>query len=88
VADPARRLADLPLLTEAEQRTLARWNATQAAYPHTQCFHQLFEAQAARTPDAIAIVFDGPPTTDPFGSAAPEPVEGQGRRRPPTDHRR
>src|SRR5919109_5287750 len=24
-------------------------------YPHDRCFHQLFEAQAARTPDALAV---------------------------------
>jgi amino acid adenylation domain-containing protein len=59
VADPARSMVDLPLLTEVEQRTLAGWNATQAAYPHTYCFHQLIEAQAARTPDAVALVFEG-----------------------------
>ncbi|HEX2207809.1 MAG TPA: amino acid adenylation domain-containing protein, partial [Longimicrobium sp.] len=30
------------------------WNRTDAAYPADACIHTLFEAQAARTPDAIA----------------------------------
>uniref|UniRef100_UPI00286DA93A amino acid adenylation domain-containing protein n=1 Tax=Chamaesiphon sp. VAR_69_metabat_338 TaxID=2964704 RepID=UPI00286DA93A len=28
------------------------------AYPQTQCLHQLFEAQVARTPESIAVSFD------------------------------
>src|SRR5262249_52443195 len=64
VADPEQRLADLPLLTEAEQQQLLiDWNATTAAYPD-QCTHNLFEAQVAQTPDAVAIVFDPPQTKD------------------------
>jgi amino acid adenylation domain-containing protein/non-ribosomal peptide synthase protein (TIGR01720 family) len=54
-----QRLSDLPLLTEAEKRQqLIIWNQTQADYPADQCFHQLFEAQAARTPDRVALVFE------------------------------
>ena len=30
---------------------------TEATYPRDMCIHSLFEAQAARTPDAIAVVF-------------------------------
>ena len=55
-ADPGCRLSDLPLLTEVEQsRLLAEWNATRTAYPAERCVHELFEAQAARTPDAVAV---------------------------------
>ena len=57
---PAQRLADLPLLTDAErQQMLGTWNATEAAYPQDACFHELFAAQAGRTPDAVAVVFEG-----------------------------
>jgi non-ribosomal peptide synthetase component F len=38
---------------------LREWNATEAAYPREACVHELFEAQAARTPDAVAVVFEG-----------------------------
>src|SRR5207247_3114154 len=57
VADPTRRLADLPLLTEQERcQLLVEWNATQVAYPQEQCLHQLFEAQVERSPEAVAVV--------------------------------
>jgi amino acid adenylation domain-containing protein len=59
VAEPGRRVADLPLLTEAEQAQVhGVWNASAAAYPHEAAVHTLFEAQVARTPDAVALVYD------------------------------
>ena len=59
VADPDQRLMDLPLMAEAERRQCVEtWNATAAAYPDEQCVHQLFQAQAERSPEAIAVVFD------------------------------
>ncbi|MBB3105494.1 hypothetical protein FHR87_003937, partial [Azomonas macrocytogenes] len=55
---PEQRLAELPLLGDAErEQILHEWNQTQASYPSEQCIHQLIEAQAARTPDATAVVF-------------------------------
>jgi amino acid adenylation domain-containing protein len=59
-ADPARPVSALPLLTEDERRQLlVEWNDTAADYGDALCLHQLFEAQAARTPDAIALDFEG-----------------------------
>ena len=59
-AEPERRIADLPLLTEAERRrVLVDWTATAADSPHEACFHHLFEAQAERTPDEVALTFEG-----------------------------
>ncbi|HEX6289611.1 MAG TPA: amino acid adenylation domain-containing protein [Herpetosiphonaceae bacterium] len=53
-ANPYGRLADLPLLTPAEQHLLALWNATGAPrVPVT--IHELIEEQVARTPDAVAL---------------------------------
>jgi aspartate racemase len=40
---------------EERHRILVEWNRTDAPYPADQCIHQLIEAQAARTPDAIAV---------------------------------
>ncbi|HYP02720.1 MAG TPA: amino acid adenylation domain-containing protein, partial [Pyrinomonadaceae bacterium] len=59
-AHPARRLSELPLLTDKESRQLLEeWNDTGAAYPSDEvCFHELFERQAERTPDALALVFE------------------------------
>jgi non-ribosomal peptide synthetase component F len=38
---------------------LEEWNRTEAEYPADRCIHELFEAQAARTPEAVAVVFEG-----------------------------
>jgi len=58
-ADPTQRLSDLPLLTETEQQqVLVEWNATQFDYARDLCVHQLFEMQAAQTPEAVAILFE------------------------------
>ncbi|HEX6292329.1 MAG TPA: amino acid adenylation domain-containing protein [Herpetosiphonaceae bacterium] len=55
-ANPRQRIAALPLLSETDRRMLADWNATEVEYAEDACIHQLFEAQVARTPDALAIV--------------------------------
>jgi len=55
VADPERRISELPLLLETERRQLAAWNATRQPYPQA-AIHELFEAQAARFPDTAAVV--------------------------------
>ena len=57
VAAPETRLLDLPLLSEMETRRLVHeWNDTDGDYPRGVCIHQLFEARAAGTPDAVAVV--------------------------------
>jgi amino acid adenylation domain-containing protein len=57
-AAPERRLSELPLLPEDElRRLLVEWNPS-AAHAESRCLHELFEAQAARSPDAIAVVFE------------------------------
>ena len=59
LADPARPVSQLPLLTEAELRQEIRgWNDTRADYP-SWCLHEKFEAQVARTPGAVAVELDG-----------------------------
>jgi len=57
---PEARLADLRLLSPAEEALLSSgWNHTAAPYPADTPVHALFEAQAARTPAATALVFEG-----------------------------
>ena len=59
VLDPSARIAELPLLTEAERRQLLlEWNDTRAEYDKPVCAHQLFEAQVKRTPEALAVAFE------------------------------
>jgi amino acid adenylation domain-containing protein len=58
VADPSRKLQDLPLLTDAEkQHILIDWNKTQADFAMDLCAHELIEDHAKLTPAAGAIVF-------------------------------
>ncbi|HVQ92284.1 MAG TPA: amino acid adenylation domain-containing protein [Mycobacteriales bacterium] len=58
-ADPARPVADLPVLSEAEHRqVLQEWNGTDLPAA-VDSFVELFEAQAARTPDHTAVVAGG-----------------------------
>jgi amino acid adenylation domain-containing protein len=55
-ADPGVRFSELELLGEAERALVVdEWNATDAEYPRDLCTHQLFEAQAERTPHAVAV---------------------------------
>jgi amino acid adenylation domain-containing protein len=57
---PATPVMALPLLSEAEQnQLLVEWNDTAVAYPRHLCLHELFEAQAARSPENIALVYAG-----------------------------
>ena len=59
VAHPDERLGSLPLLTSVErQQLLVEWNDTKADYPQECCIHQMFEAQAERTPERIAVTFE------------------------------
>ncbi|MCA1616787.1 MAG: amino acid adenylation domain-containing protein, partial [Acidobacteria bacterium] len=59
VADPDRKLSQLPLLGEEERHQLTvGWNQTQADYEGGLA-HELFAAQAARTPDAVAASDEG-----------------------------
>jgi amino acid adenylation domain-containing protein len=59
VANPERKVSELPLLTEAERhQLLVEWNDTKREYPRDKCIHDLFEEQAEKTPDAVAIVFE------------------------------
>ncbi|MGB8954095.1 MAG: amino acid adenylation domain-containing protein, partial [Tumebacillaceae bacterium] len=57
VRDPSQSIETLPLLAEREKQRLLQWTETATPYPSEQSIPHLFEAQAARTPDAIAATF-------------------------------
>jgi amino acid adenylation domain-containing protein len=58
-ADADVRLSRLELLGEAERAlVLEAWNRTEAEVPADRCIHALIEAQAARTPEAVALRFE------------------------------
>ncbi|MET8154233.1 amino acid adenylation domain-containing protein [Actinoplanes sp. NPDC049668] len=59
VADPSRRLSDLPVLTEhALHQELVGWNSNTMDLPPA-LLHELVQRQTARVPDAQAAVMDG-----------------------------
>lgn len=58
-AAPGRRVRDLPILTDAERRFLVERNGARAPKSEASLVHAQFQAQATRTPDATAVVFEG-----------------------------
>ena len=58
VTNPQQKVCELPLLTIAEkQQLLVDWNDTSCNYSKL-CIHQLFEIQANKTPEKIAVIFE------------------------------
>ena len=58
--DASVPISRLPLMGEADRRRqLVEWNATAREYPEERCIHELFEAQVERTPNAVAVVYEG-----------------------------
>ncbi|MCP4659191.1 MAG: AMP-binding protein, partial [bacterium] len=59
VDDPGKRLSELPWATAAERHQLRReWNDT--ATPAGELFLELFARRVERTPEAVALVWEGP----------------------------
>jgi natural product biosynthesis luciferase-like monooxygenase protein/amino acid adenylation domain-containing protein/FkbM family methyltransferase len=59
VQEPERRISAMAMMGENErQQMINEWNDTERVSPPSLCLHQLFEAQAARTPDATALIFE------------------------------
>ena len=58
VANPNLSIAELSILSAEEKQLLVEWNDTQVDFARDKCLHQMFEEQVAKTPDAIAVVFD------------------------------
>ncbi len=60
VRNPEIKLADINMLSEEERRTiLVDFNNTRAEYPREKTIQQLFEEQVKRTPEKIAVIFEG-----------------------------
>ncbi|MFV3291893.1 non-ribosomal peptide synthase/polyketide synthase [Pseudomonas sp. NY11955] len=58
--DATQPIGDLPLAGQQEQLAILHdWNRSQANFPSEHCIHALIEAQAAASPDALAISFAG-----------------------------
>ena len=60
VREPQQRIAGLPMLDEVEQQALiAQWNPQVLSQPLAPNLHQMFEAQVALQPQAVALRCDG-----------------------------
>ncbi|MDQ2870861.1 MAG: amino acid adenylation domain-containing protein [Acidobacteriota bacterium] len=56
-ASPGVRISNLRIVSDAERRQLLdEWNRTDADYPRDATVHGLFEEQAGRRPEALALV--------------------------------
>jgi amino acid adenylation domain-containing protein/non-ribosomal peptide synthase protein (TIGR01720 family) len=59
IADPDQAFSGIDLLsTEERHRLLVDWNATDRPIPAVT-LPELFQTQVARTPDAVAVIFEG-----------------------------
>ena len=59
VASPDRRIGSFSFLSPEEHALVVQgWNGTSASYPTDKCIHELFEAQAAASPEETALVFE------------------------------
>jgi amino acid adenylation domain-containing protein len=57
---PERPVSTLAMLAPEERaQVVEAWNATDRGFPRERCLHELFAEQAARTPTAPAVVFEG-----------------------------
>ena len=57
VANPEQRISELPVLAKRERaQLLAEWNNTEAEYRAGKCIHELFEEQAEKSANEIALI--------------------------------
>jgi amino acid adenylation domain-containing protein len=55
-----RRIREIELMSpEEKKQVIVEFNRTERDYQKEQCIHELFEAQAARTPEQIALIGAG-----------------------------
>ncbi len=59
IAEPGCRLSALSLLAPAERQQLVEWSARPSRRSERPVLHELFAAQAERTPDRVAIASAG-----------------------------
>lgn len=57
--NPNRHLSELPLMGEQERDGILSWNMNRFAPSNVLCIHELFEAQAAKVPERVAVALGG-----------------------------
>ncbi|MCV9934728.1 condensation domain-containing protein, partial [Flavobacterium sp. LS1R47] len=60
LSDPNKSHRQISLLSPTDYKELVyNWNATDKAYSKEKTIHQMFEEQVLKTPNAIALVYEG-----------------------------
>ena len=59
IREPKARIAELELLRKQEKQQILGDFSAMVEYPRDKTIHELFEEQVERTPDNIAVVFQG-----------------------------
>ena len=57
-AYPEKEIKNINILTKDETELINKVNNTNAGYPSGKCIHTLFEEQAFRTPDSVAVQYE------------------------------
>ncbi|HEY2215983.1 MAG TPA: condensation domain-containing protein, partial [Solirubrobacteraceae bacterium] len=52
---PQTAIGKLAIVDESDLRAYEAWNVTAASFPREACVHELFEQQARKTPNAMAV---------------------------------
>lgn len=58
VSNLNKKIGDIQIISEKEKILFGELNNTNADYPENKTIHQLFEDQAERTPEKIAVVYE------------------------------
>jgi amino acid adenylation domain-containing protein len=58
ISHPEVAIGKLKILSQGETKLLSQLNNHKLNYPINKCIHQLFEEQATKTPDKVAIVVE------------------------------
>ncbi|MBE6048598.1 MAG: amino acid adenylation domain-containing protein, partial [Clostridium sp.] len=59
VEDVEIKILDIDIISESEKKKLNSFNQNDIEFPVDRCLHQLFEEQVQKTPDKIAVTFEG-----------------------------
>ncbi|BFH69022.1 hypothetical protein J27TS7_06760 [Paenibacillus dendritiformis] len=60
IGNPHKKLSEVSIITQSEKADILDvFNNTKAEYPEDKTIHELFEEQAERVPDQIAVVYEG-----------------------------
>src|SRR5438874_3194405 len=58
--EPEKAVRSVAVLSEEErQQVVYGWNRTEVAYPDEKCVHELFEEQAEKQAEAVAVEYEG-----------------------------